>query len=44
VSGINQVAFSYARTAQPSAMLPGSKDARHLALRFDWIELFPTDG
>jgi hypothetical protein len=40
--GVNEIGFAYARTAQPSVTVPGSSDVRHLALRYDWIEVFPS--
>lgn len=40
--GENRLELTYDRTATPRATLPGSKDERELALRYDLIELFPA--
>lgn len=37
--GQNLLELAYARTAQPRASIPGSTDARELAVRYDWLEL-----
>jgi hypothetical protein len=41
-SGLNSVEFSYPKTIKPSDLKPNSKDDRPLAVRFNHIELAPT--
>jgi hypothetical protein len=40
--GENLVDFTYAETRQPSRVKPSSRDTRHLALRYDWLEIVPA--
>lgn len=39
--GQNILEFYYASTRQPSAVNRASRDTRHLALRWDWLEIVP---
>jgi hypothetical protein len=41
-NGENFVDFTYAETRQPSKVNPSSLDVRHLALRYDWLEIAPA--
>jgi hypothetical protein len=39
--GQNVLEFRYGATRQPRQADPGSRDARELALRYDWLEIVP---
>lgn len=42
-NGVNELAFEYSKTGQPSTLKPGSKDERSLAMRFVSVALAPRD-
>jgi hypothetical protein len=42
-AGLNELAFEYSQTGQPSKLKPGSKDERELSIRFFSIDLAPAN-
>jgi hypothetical protein len=44
VSGVNLVQLRYPRTARPRDTLPNNTDSRELALRFDVVDLAPSES